>query len=588
MSGVQEIPMKFELARQGEVVETRRRRLVNPSFGVVTKVADELARGRHQLQYVDEDGDVVTMSSQEEWEECVACWDGAQPLRVRVDLCSGARRQASSSSGSGSESDCARRRRKHGSHARRRSTSPSHRRHPFFFLPFLFGRHSSGGGAKEQATADHPSMWMHGGPGVFAGGKGCKGMGHPGVKGMSAGCGKGWKGMHGAGGKGFKGMFGGGCGKGMHGGGCKGMFGGWGNDEAVDAEQVGQKCSNCDFQATGRVDGFCCVKCSQGESHGRHCEQKPFVAPGAEAEEQPGNECPEQCDTEEQPQAEHPFMWMKGGGKGCKGMGHPGMKGMFAGCGKGWKGMHGAGGKGCKGMFGGCGRKEEVDAELIGQKCSNCDFETTGIVDSFCCRACRWGKGHGRWCAQKVHSDTEEPQCEEKEVPQHEGEEAPERAAGVEAAAEPGRCGRRAWRCRQPSAASSGGKCAKCDFKTTGLVDSFCCRRCRGGKGHGKRCKQLPFAEQQPADEPAPAAVEGVVAGEAVAGVPVCDGSTAAPTAVEVDVTSCSGASAPREQPYAAEIARLEDMGFTVTPHIVGQLVASNGNVPFVLNTFLA
>ncbi|KAJ9446947.1 hypothetical protein DIPPA_32791 [Diplonema papillatum] len=483
MSGVQEVPMKMQVVRRGEIVETRRRRLANPSYEVVAKVAGEFVRGTHRLQYVDEDGDVVTMSSQEEWEECVACWDGAKPLRLRVDLCSGARRRASRSSSGGSGSGCARRRRRRGSQPRR-SPSPEHGRR--FGAPFPFGPR-------------FPLM-----PFPFAFARRCPAAARGGA----------------------------------------------------DEPEIGEKCNNCDFQTTGRVAGFCCRKCSRGESHGRRCERKPLVA--AEAEEKMENECPEQRDT----RAQYPFLLMRGcpvgmAGKGCKGMGHPGMKGMFAGCGKGWEGMHCAGGKGFKGMFGGCGkgRAEAVDAELIGQKCSNCDFETTGIVDSFCCRACRYGKGHGKRCAQKVQSVNEQPvdvdpkdaQDEEQIAADVADEGTPKSDETSPAeATEQSRAGMRwgsrgllrAGRRRSASVDAARQKCKNCDFQTTGTAGLFCCKGCRDGKDHGKRCRQLPTAGDDVPEAPVVKTSAATV--ESVDASPV--------ELDELDIPSCDEESAEEQQ----------------------------------------
>ncbi|KAJ9461774.1 hypothetical protein DIPPA_08575 [Diplonema papillatum] len=542
MSGVQEVPMKVQIVRRGEVVETRRRRLVNPSYEVVAKVAGEFARGKHQLQYIDEDGDVVTMSSQEEWQECMSCWDGSEPLRIRIDLCSGSRRHTSRSSSSSSSSECTRRRRRHGSHSRR-SRSPVHGRHPPFFGPsFPFGPH-------------FPSMFN------FARA--------------------------------------------------------WPSAATCDADKVktGEKCKNCDFETTGLVSGFCCRKCRRGESHGKRCEQKPFVAVDAEAKtdkdctEQRARSCSSRC-AEERASAGHPFFLLRGcpvgmAGKGCKGMPAPGAKDVRAGCGgKGWKGMHGTGGKGFKGMFGGCGKgiTEAVDAELIGQKCSNCDFETTGIIDSFCCRACRRGKGHGRRCAQKVSVDKEAAPQDEKDLQQEvhvdepKQQEEEEEVMPVDAVAVGGPMpltrGRR-WLSRHDGKAvsSSGQKCTNCDFQTTGIVDSFCCRGCRHGRGHGPRCEQLPYEEQQLTHEPVGETEE------VVEGLAVCDDSMAAAESeddavsspVEVDAPSCDEEVVVKQEPlYSSQLAQIEGMGFTITPEIVNQLAAVNGDVASVLNTLLA
>ncbi|KAJ9455493.1 hypothetical protein DIPPA_10923 [Diplonema papillatum] len=447
MSGAQEVALKIQIVRQGEVVETRRRRLVNPSFEVVARVAGEFARGRHQLQYVDEDGDVVTMSSQEEWEECVACWDGAKPLRVRIDLCSGARGRASRSSSSGSD------RKGHGcteGSQPRRSPSPAQSQPSVPFAP-RFPRPFAASGA------------------------------------------------------------------------------------AADAK-TGEKCKNCDFKTTGLVDGFCCKKCKRGKPHGKRCKESLFVA--SEADQKVAKEGSEtSCGTGKTDEPlhsawhRHPFMWMKGcpigkGGKGGKGMPHPGMKGMLPGCSGEWKGAHGAGGKGFKGMFRGCGKGHEaVDAELIGQKCSNCDFETTGIVDSFCCRACRCGKGHGRWCAQKVFGGTDA---------------APAAATGTGEVRDDGTAGRQPPTEEEPTAVE--------------------------GVEAGECVEGVPVY-----DDPC------------VPVKAVCE-----PQCPMADSPACDRPCRVEEQPYAEQIALLESMGVVVTAQVVNQLAAADGDVTAVLNAIFS
>eukprot|EP00659_Diplonema_papillatum_P011213 gene11213-17248_t len=82
----QEVPIKILLVRNDEVTAIRRRRLVNPSYEVVASVAAEYATGKYSLQYEDDDGDSVTMSSAEEWDECLRLWDGESKLVLRVEL----------------------------------------------------------------------------------------------------------------------------------------------------------------------------------------------------------------------------------------------------------------------------------------------------------------------------------------------------------------------------------------------------------------------------------------------------------------------------------------------------------------------
>ncbi|KAJ9465047.1 hypothetical protein DIPPA_20824 [Diplonema papillatum] len=94
-----EVPTKFFVMRNGETVEVRRRRLVDPSFDAMENVVSTFVTGTFKLQYADAEGDVVTVGSQEEWLECLRdlnAIDGTV-IRLIVELSSVAKRRPETS-----------------------------------------------------------------------------------------------------------------------------------------------------------------------------------------------------------------------------------------------------------------------------------------------------------------------------------------------------------------------------------------------------------------------------------------------------------------------------------------------------------
>ncbi|KAJ9455559.1 hypothetical protein DIPPA_04731 [Diplonema papillatum] len=80
-----EVPLKLALMMDQETTY-RRRRLVSPDYKAVVDVVREYASSRFRLQYVDDECDLVAMSTQEEWEDCLKHWQGQHPLLVVVDV----------------------------------------------------------------------------------------------------------------------------------------------------------------------------------------------------------------------------------------------------------------------------------------------------------------------------------------------------------------------------------------------------------------------------------------------------------------------------------------------------------------------
>eukprot|EP01065_Artemidia_motanka_P014130 TRINITY_DN1809_c0_g1_i3.p1 TRINITY_DN1809_c0_g1~~TRINITY_DN1809_c0_g1_i3.p1 ORF type:complete len:318 (+),score=102.98 TRINITY_DN1809_c0_g1_i3:67-1020(+) len=75
------VQLKVEIARKGQ--ESRLRRITCPGdWNTVSNVLNEWAGSGYEVQYTDTDGDVVTVSSEREWQECVRI-SPQPPLRLR-------------------------------------------------------------------------------------------------------------------------------------------------------------------------------------------------------------------------------------------------------------------------------------------------------------------------------------------------------------------------------------------------------------------------------------------------------------------------------------------------------------------------
>eukprot|EP01061_Rhynchopus_euleeides_P044435 TRINITY_DN7798_c2_g2_i1.p1 TRINITY_DN7798_c2_g2~~TRINITY_DN7798_c2_g2_i1.p1 ORF type:complete len:507 (+),score=222.61 TRINITY_DN7798_c2_g2_i1:150-1523(+) len=74
-----EISLKFRVERKGDptVLSNRRVRLCDPTFDVIRKTAAQWVCGEFQLQYEDDEGDMITMDSEGEWGECRQLWHDA-------------------------------------------------------------------------------------------------------------------------------------------------------------------------------------------------------------------------------------------------------------------------------------------------------------------------------------------------------------------------------------------------------------------------------------------------------------------------------------------------------------------------------
>eukprot|EP00754_Rhynchopus_humris_P046013 Rhum_TRINITY_DN5491_c1_g1::Rhum_TRINITY_DN5491_c1_g1_i1::g.17346::m.17346 len=85
------IPLKLTFTRGDAVVERRRIRLYAPTMRDVVSVAERWGRlNRPTLKYTDDEGDAVTMDTDEEWAECLSLWsergEATRPVAVTVEL----------------------------------------------------------------------------------------------------------------------------------------------------------------------------------------------------------------------------------------------------------------------------------------------------------------------------------------------------------------------------------------------------------------------------------------------------------------------------------------------------------------------
>eukprot|EP01060_Flectonema_neradi_P004139 TRINITY_DN12717_c3_g1_i1.p1 TRINITY_DN12717_c3_g1~~TRINITY_DN12717_c3_g1_i1.p1 ORF type:complete len:253 (+),score=60.16 TRINITY_DN12717_c3_g1_i1:44-802(+) len=84
------IPLKVMVTRSGKVDSMRRITLLNPSFEVVSEMVKKWVAGEFELGYKDDEGDIIIMDTDVEWEECLRLWRDVTsqgfkaPLRLEV------------------------------------------------------------------------------------------------------------------------------------------------------------------------------------------------------------------------------------------------------------------------------------------------------------------------------------------------------------------------------------------------------------------------------------------------------------------------------------------------------------------------
>ena len=87
MASLNETSIKARVMRGETLVATRRVRLADPTFEILQKMARTWVKGgAYDLQYADDEGDVITMGSQEEWAECVQLWQESTEAHSQISL----------------------------------------------------------------------------------------------------------------------------------------------------------------------------------------------------------------------------------------------------------------------------------------------------------------------------------------------------------------------------------------------------------------------------------------------------------------------------------------------------------------------
>ena len=81
-----DIPLKITITRKGEIECMRRVTLYKPSLQVLSDRVKEWVKGNFELKYLDDEGDMILMESNIEWNECIRIWKATAsgPLRLEV------------------------------------------------------------------------------------------------------------------------------------------------------------------------------------------------------------------------------------------------------------------------------------------------------------------------------------------------------------------------------------------------------------------------------------------------------------------------------------------------------------------------
>eukprot|EP00755_Sulcionema_specki_P033430 Sspe_Gene.100725::Locus_75389_Transcript_1_1_Confidence_1.000_Length_581::g.100725::m.100725 len=82
-----ELPLKVFVKKGGKLSSIRRLCLIPPTFERVKEIVGRWVPRTAVIQYHDDEGDLVTMSSEPEWEECVRQWElsGESTLKIEVE-----------------------------------------------------------------------------------------------------------------------------------------------------------------------------------------------------------------------------------------------------------------------------------------------------------------------------------------------------------------------------------------------------------------------------------------------------------------------------------------------------------------------
>eukprot|EP01059_Diplonema_ambulator_P005090 TRINITY_DN14809_c0_g2_i1.p2 TRINITY_DN14809_c0_g2~~TRINITY_DN14809_c0_g2_i1.p2 ORF type:complete len:313 (+),score=158.20 TRINITY_DN14809_c0_g2_i1:138-941(+) len=266
----------------------------------------------------------------------------------------------------------------------------------------------------------------------------------------------------------------------------------------------------------------------------------------------------------------------------------------------------------CGGQMGGMGvlflgQQHEFEAGL---KCKGCDHITTGLAPDHCCWRCMKQPGtHGPHCKREtVEAVPEEKEAEKVPVAEEQVVVVGEPVAMTKA--EMKECTRmvkmaqkeekqrakeekkreKEEKKREKKEAKAGAlaglpcKAEGCVFEasTRACAPGYCCKKCMKGKAeHGKNCAGKEFEVMMEVIEPVPVptpvpvpvpvpAEEAVVVEEVVEEVP--------PPPAEVT---------PLEVVYAAQVASLRNMGFTVDDAMLASLEAHEGDLVKLINSML-
>eukprot|EP01060_Flectonema_neradi_P040572 TRINITY_DN92_c0_g1_i1.p1 TRINITY_DN92_c0_g1~~TRINITY_DN92_c0_g1_i1.p1 ORF type:complete len:648 (+),score=80.37 TRINITY_DN92_c0_g1_i1:113-2056(+) len=436
-----EIELKLTIIRVNGSQEMRRVRLVSPSFEALCNVVKKWVRGIYSIEYVDDEGDYITVETEEEWEECIDIWKtgGSGTLKLRVnnninhEVCE--RKSVFAINDENIDGN-------------------KHHFHGMRCLPFF-----SSGRKRSCCPKNTRNPNAHG--------KRCTNFTEPPlvIEGKCTNCTYSATGI-------TEGYCCNRCrnGKGAHGPHCRRIIHSEGRVDKESFEREAKhccrrnlnhpelhgrrcvnytepplviegKCTNCTYSATGITEGYCCNRCRNGKgAHGPHC-RRIIHSEGRVDKESFEREAKHCC---------------------RRNLNHPELHGRR------------------------CVNYTEPPLVIEG-KCRNCTYSATGITEGFCCNRCRHGKGvHGPHCRRIIHSEGRA----DSESFEREAKHCCRRNLH-----HPGLHGRRCTNFTEPPLVIEG-ECTNCNYSATGITEGYCCNRCRNGKGgHGPRCRRIVHSE---------------------------------------------------------------------------------------------
>ena len=434
-----EIELKFTIIRVNGLKEMRRVRLVSPSFDAIQNIMRRWVRGIYNIEYVDDEGDHITVESEEEWTECIEIWksNGEGTLKLRIN--------------NSEVKDCS------------NPVNTKYHNHKCGSKPFrgmrCWPRNDQSFPTQYccRKNIRHPDTHI----------RHCVNFVEPPLKieGKCTNCSYSSTGIA----EGY-------CclrcrhGNGMHGPRCRRIIHSEGrvDKEALSKEadhccrrnmyhpgvhgrrcvnfveeelNVEGKCTNCSYSVTGITEGFCCNRCRHGNGeHGPRCRR--IIYPEGRVDEEAFSKETQHC---------------------CR-------RNFYH------SGFHGRN----------CANFVETPLKIEG-KCTNCSYSSTGIAEGYCCLRCRHGNGmHGPRCRRIIHSEGRV----DEEALSKEADHCCRRNMY-----HPGVHGRRCVNFVEEELKIEG-KCTNCSYSSTGIAEGYCCLRCRHGNGmHGPRCRRIIHSE---------------------------------------------------------------------------------------------